>query len=183
MPAMMAVSSISSLGTAYAQSAAYKAKGVYDQSIADTNAKIAGLEATQTIEAGDVAASRATLKTQGTVGTRRAIAGASGTDVNTGSNLLTRIGDDFAGRIDALTIKNNAARQAWGFKTQALQDTYQGQMARLTATSQSQQTLITGGLQAVEGPMNIYARSQYLQRWMGGGSGGGVPFDMSTATA
>ncbi len=180
MPAMMGLSEASSIGTAFSQSAAIKAKGDYDSTVANANASIAGLSAKQTLEAGDIAASRRQLKTQQTVSAIRAGQGASGVDVTSGSSSLTRIGEDFAGRIDAMTIRNNATRQAWGYQTEAIQDTYAGQFAHLAATAKSQQTLITGGLEAVEGPLNIYSKSQYLQRRMGGGAGSGVPFDTST---
>lgn len=178
MGAFAAVSAASSLGTAFSQSSAITAKGTYDQSIADTNAKIAGLQEKQTLEAGDLSASRTNLKTQQTTGAMRAAQGASGTDVNTGSNVLARQSADFAGKIDELTIRNNAMREAWGFKTQAISDTFQGQFAKMTATSQSEQTLLTGGLQAIEGPLGIYANYKRWSSRYSGGSGTGVPYDM-----
>ena len=169
-----------SIGTAYSQASALKATGAYRLAVADTNAKIADLSAKQTLEAGDIAASRKNLETQGRVGAIRAAQGASGIDVNTGSAKLTQIGTQFAGNIDELTIRNNAARRAWGYKTQAISDTYEGQFSRMTAASEAQQTLLTGGMQAIEGPLEIGANylrfARYMDKYSAEGSAGGVPY-------
>lgn len=175
--AFMAVSSISSAGTAYAQSQAIRSAGDYKSTIAGVNAKIANLQAEETIDVGNAAASREALKARSVAGSLRAAQGASGTDVSGGSNALTRIGADFAGKIDELTIRNNAARRAWGFKTQAMQDTFEGQMERITANSKAQQTLITGGLDAIEKPLGIYARYKYRGQRSGSTK---EPFDLTT---
>ena len=181
MGASAGMSAMSAIGTAWSQANAMKAKGVYDQSVADTNAKIATLQSKQTLEAGDIMASRQNLKTQATVGAIRAQQGASGVDVASGSSALVRNSVQTVGAMDELTIRNNAARAAWGFQTQAIQDTYEGQFAHMTASNEAQQTLLSGGLQAVEGPTSIYAN--YLMRSTYHGMGGqpGQPFDLTTA--
>lgn len=181
-------SAFSSIGSAYAQSRAISAQGDYQKAVADTNANLANIEGEQAIQAGDFAASRKSVETRNAVSTELARGGASGISVGSGSSALTRIGTDLAGKIDLLTIKNNAARQAWGYKTQALNDTFSGQISKMTAASRSQQTLLNGGLEAVRGPLSIYANSQLLQRRYGGGnsdvpypdsgSGSSVPRDM-----
>lgn len=183
MYAGMALSAIGSVVNAFSQSAADKAQGGYESSIANTNAAIASVQARQTLETGDIEASRENLKTQQAIGSERAAQGASGVDVASGSSALTRIGTAGVGAIDELTIRNNAARQAWGYQTQALSDTYQGQFAELSATAKSQQSLLTGGLQAVSGPLAIESNYLRFARYMGvGGSSevnrgnAGVPF-------
>ena len=169
--ASMGLSALGAIGSAVSQSRALKAQGDIQSTIAGVNAKIAGVQAGQALEAGDLAASRTNLETRGRTGTLKARAGASGVEVNSGSNALTSIGSDFAGKIDELRIRNNAARTAWGYTTQGIQDTYEGQFAKLTASSESQQTLLNGGLQAIGGPLSIYAKNLYYQRWLGGGGG------------
>ena len=57
-------------------------------------------------------------------------------------------------------------------QTQAIQETEQGQMEQLTAEQKSTQTLATGGLQAVSGPLGMYANAMRWQRYLGGGGGG-----------
>lgn len=178
----MGTSAIGALGSAYSQAQATKARGDYASAVANTNARIANLEADQTIAAGDVAASRKNLETRQVVGSIKATQGASGIDVSTGSSAHTRISTEFAGKMDEMTIRNNAARQAWGFKVQAMNDSFEGQMTKMTASNQAQQTLLTGGLQAIEGPLSIYANYKRWSSHYGGGSGFSLPFDMSTAT-
>lgn len=171
MYAGMGISAIGAITNAFSEAAADKAQGAYESTIANTNAEIAGVQARQTLETGDIEASRKELQTQGQVGAERAAQGASGVDVASGSSALVRGSTALAGGIDELTIRNNAARQAWGYQTQAIQSTFQGQFDQLTATSKSTQALLTGGLQAVSGPLSIESNYLRFARYMGvGGS-------------
>lgn len=181
MYASMGLSAIGSITSALSQSSAIRAQGDYESTIARTNASIADLQASQTLEQGDLAASRKNLQTQEQVGSEKAAQGASGTDVSGGSAAAVRAGTAGVGTIDELTIRNNAARQAWGFQTSAIQDTYKGQFAQLTAKAQSTQSLLSGGLGAISGPLAIESNYLRFSRWMGGGGGSGQPFpNMST---
>lgn len=180
--ASMGISAITSLGTAYSQSVAMKAQGEYQKSVADTNAKISKLEATEAIEQGDVAASRKNTEGRMAVGAVRAIQGASGVDVASGSSALTRIGTDLSGRIDELTIRNNAMRKAWGYKTQAIIDTASGQMSKMTAANEAQQTLLSGGIGAIAGPLAIESNYLRWSRSMGGSGGPGIPYPTPGST-
>jgi hypothetical protein len=125
------------------------------------------VQARQTLETGDIEAARENLKTQQTIGALRAQQGASGVDVASGSSAAVRAGVAGVGAIDELTIRNNAARQAWGYTTQAIQSTYQGQFAQLTAKAKAAQSLLAGGLQAISGPLAIEANYLRFARWMG----------------
>lgn len=162
MFAAMGASAASSIVTGYAQSKAYKAQGQYQQSLAETNASMADLAEKETLQAGDVAAGRKNEQTKQAVGSELAEQGASGVDVASGSAALVRGGTKLAGDIDELTIRNNAARAAFGYKVQGIQDKFQGQFAQLTAKSEAEQSLLSGGLGAISGPLSI--QSNYL-RW------------------
>lgn len=178
MYASMGLSAISAITSAFSQSAALKARGDYEATIANTNSKIAAFQAKQEIEAGGVEANRKNLQTEGQVGEVRARQGASGVDVASGSNTLVRTAIQNAGAQDELTIRNNAARRAWGYETEAIQDTYKGQFAKLTAKAQSEQTLLNGGLSAISGSLAIESNYLRFARYMSGGGGGeaNVPF-------
>lgn len=176
MEASMATSAISSISTGFENAAAIKAQGAYASSIANTNAAMANLKAKQTLEAGDVAAGRAEAKTQVTIGAARAAGGASGIDVNKGSPAMTQASIATAGGIDVATIKNNAARAAWGYQTQGIEDTFQGQFETLTAKAKSEQTLATGGLQVIAGPLGMYSQSALWQYRYGMKGQPGMPF-------
>ena len=176
MAASMAASALSSIATAFESSAAIKAQGDYSSTIANSNAAMAKLKATQTLQAGDTVASRQNLKTQSVAGSVRAAGGASGIDVNSGSSAMVQSDIRTVGAIDEATIRNNAARVAWGYQVQASQDTFQGQFDQLTAKSKSNQSLVTGGLQAVSGPMAMYSQSALLKYRYGLKGDPGVPF-------
>lgn len=168
MYASMGVSAASALGTAYAKSQALKSQGRYEETIANTNAMLTGVAEKQTLQAGDIVASRKNLETKARVGSELAEQGASGVSVGSGSAALVRGGTELAGNIDELTIRNNAMRAAFGYKIQGIQDQFQGRFARLTAKSEAQQSLISGGLGAISGPLQI--QSDYL-RWSRSGGG------------
>lgn len=176
MDASMATSAMTSIAGGFENAAAIKAQGSYASSIANTNAMMANLKATQVSQTGDVAASRKTLQTEAEVGTARAIGGASGVDVNRGSPAQVQAGITTAGGIDVATIKNNAARAAWGYQTQAIQDTYQGQFSQLTAKSRAIQSLATGGLAAISGPLAMKSQAALWQYRYGMKGTPGAPY-------
>lgn len=173
--ASMLSGAISSFGTGYMQSRAFKAQGSYQEGLANTNASMVDLATKQTLEAGDISASRKNLETQARVGSERAEQGASGVDVGSGSAALVRGGTNLAGNIDELTIRNNAARAAFGYKVQGIQDRFQGQFAQLTAKSQANQSLLSGGLGALSSILGIQSNYLRWSRYSGGNDSTKIP--------
>lgn len=180
--ASAATSAVSSIASGFESAAAIKNQGVYASTVARTNAAMANLKASQTLQAGDIEASRAQQKTQMEVGAARAASGASGVQVNSGSPAMVRAGMETAGGIDVATIKNNAARAAWGYQTQGIEDTFQGQFDTLTAKAKSEQTLATGGLQAIAGPLGMYSQSALWQYRYGMKGQPGTPYPAAGMT-
>lgn len=183
MNASMAASAISPIVGTIQQVGAIKAQSSYAETIARTNAAMGKLKAFQAIEAGDVASARKASEVRQTVGSLKATQGGSGVDVNVGSPAATRSDIEKAGAIDVLTIKNNATRAAWGYETQSIEDTFQGQMTRLTGNVKAQQSIASGGLQAISGPLSIYGNYLRWSRYMGGGGGGGSGIVMPWSTS
>lgn len=105
------------------------------------NAMFKEQAAQETIAAGDTSADWQRVRTGQAVGTQRSVQAANGIDVNSGS--AAQLQDDTAmlGELDALTIQNNAAREAYGYRVQAQQD-------RLNAvqTVQNGRTAATGSI-------------------------------------
>lgn len=62
------------------------------------------------------------IKTQQDIGTQRAAQAAGGGEINTDTNALMQQDTAQFGELDALTIANNAAREAYGYETQATQN-------------------------------------------------------------
>lgn len=182
MEASMAASAISSVASGVENASAIKAQGDYSSSIANTNAAMAKLKATQVQQTGDIAASRKNLQTQAEVGSTLAAQGASGVDVRSGSPAMTRAGITTAGGIDEATIRNNAARQAWGYQVQASEDTFQGQFEQMTAKQRSTQSLVTGGLSAISGPMAMMSQAALWQYRYGLKGTPGKPYPAADMT-
>ena len=136
------------IGT-YAQSKALKAKGNYEAQIAETNARYADLAAEDTLARGDKTSSQVRREGKRVKGAQRAGFAGQGVDVNTGTAQAVQDSTETLSEMDALTVKNNAWREAWGYKTQAQDYRAQGRMARLSTKFDRATTLLTGGLQTI----------------------------------
>ena len=109
-------------GSAIAGAASqFTAAGAIDAS-SDFNRKLAGVQASDAVTRGDMAANAEQAKARQTAGYAHAAAGASGVDSSTGSVAENIAGIGRSGAIDAATIRANAAREAWGLTTQATID-------------------------------------------------------------
>lgn len=91
----------------------------YNSEIAGNNATIARQNATFAGEEGEEKAAQEEQQTRGRVGALVANEGAAGLDVNSGSDVNVRASASETGMLDALNIRSNAARQAYGYQTQA----------------------------------------------------------------
>ncbi len=75
--------------------------------------------------------------------------GASGVSVNGDTSTDLTYDSERLGALDALTIKTNAAREAFGYRTQGANFSAQGKFASLSAENTSRSTLLTGGMNAL----------------------------------
>lgn len=117
----------------------------YQAQIAANNAITANQNAKWDIQAGDIAATNEELKTRAQIGTAKANQGASGIDVNTGSSADVREGMTETGTANALTVRSNAAKQAYGAQVEAVSDTAQSKLDTMQA-EQAQEAGEIGGL-------------------------------------
>lgn len=91
------------------------------------NAKIAGWQANQALSQGAVEEGNSRLQTASVYGEQRAQLSANGVDLGVGNATDILSTTQFMGNRDALTIRDNAARTAWGYRTQGTN--YQNQEA------------------------------------------------------
>lgn len=131
------------------QYSAAKSAGDYQQSVANVNADLDDLSAGDAIARGDKAAGAQHKKTKQLIGAQRAALGASGAAVNSGSAADLTADSKTLGALDALTIKSNAAREAFGYKVQGLNSRASGQFAHMESRAKMNSTLLTGGIQAI----------------------------------
>jgi len=86
--------------------------------VIDWNAGIADLQAEDATARGYEEEHRFRSMVRGVIGTQRAGFAAGNIDVGFGSALDVQADAAFLGELDALTIRNNAAREAWGYKVE-----------------------------------------------------------------
>ena len=105
---------------------AAKKQGQLQQKVANSQAEVldfiaavADLQAKDAVQRGAEAEQRFRSQIRGTIGAQRAGFAAGNIDVSFGSAVDVQGDAAFLGELDALTIRTNAAREAWGFRVQA----------------------------------------------------------------
>lgn len=118
---------ISGVANAYAgakvsqvQSQAQKLANEAQATIADNNQQLAIWQAQDALLRGQITENARRLSTAQLKGTQRAAMGANNIALDEGSALRILADTDIMGEIDALTERDNAAREAWAYKNQAI---------------------------------------------------------------
>lgn len=130
----LAGAAVSAFGS-YESGQATAAAEAYQAQVAANNAIIAKQNARLDIQSGETQATNEELKTRAQVGTEKAGQGAGGIDVNTGSAADVRAGTSQIGYLDALTIRSNSAKQAYGQLVQGATDTAESQLLTMESGS------------------------------------------------
>lgn len=141
------------LGARRAAGAA-KAQGNYAGAVDDRDAQFADQQAADALDRGNTAALRAGGRSAQLAGAQRAGYAAQGLNVNTGSAADVQADSRALGALDALTIQNNARREAWGYQVQGADYRARGQLARMAGSNEAAadnakgiSSLLTGGSQ------------------------------------
>jgi hypothetical protein len=88
--------------------------------LSDYNASVAELQAQDAIERGQEDENRYRTGVRSMIGSQRAGFAGAGIDVGFGSAVDVQADAAFLGELDALQIRTNAGREAWGYKVQAV---------------------------------------------------------------
>ena len=115
----------------YQQQRAQNQAAEYNARIMERNAQVANMQADQVIKQGEIEEKQHRLKVKNLIGAQRAAAAGSGFVVDEGSFLDNMQDTAGFGELDALTIKSNAARSAWGIRNQATDYTAQANLSRM----------------------------------------------------
>jgi hypothetical protein len=123
--------------SAHEQANAQKQAGNYNAQVARNNATIALQQRSSSLQQGDVEAQQAQMNQAQVLGTQRARLAANGIDLTQGSaqDLLTTT--KFLGAQDVNTIQSNAARAAWGYSAQNMNDNATASLTQWQADSAS----------------------------------------------
>ena len=177
-PVSMAVIGIAGAGIsaagAYGQGQATAAAANYQAQVSRNNAMIARENAALTEASGAAKEATQGMKTASTVGGIKATQGASGIDVNTGSAATVRQAAGKLGALDALTIRSNTAREAYGYEVAATSDTAQAGLLEMEASSAKTAGDISALGTFLTGASSVGGKYAALQLGSGGGSNFGA---------
>lgn len=149
MAAAMGSNALSSVAGAYANAQAYKSQGNFQNQIYKFNSQVAKVQAEDALKRGEESVTNLNKSVKKLVGSQRASLAAQGISLESGTPLELQQDTAYMGALDAITIRNNAYREAWGYKSQAISSALQGEFASLAGQNNYQNTLLTGGLQGI----------------------------------
>jgi hypothetical protein len=156
------------------QQAAMGAQANYMRQQADQQRQVADWQAKDAISRGKVAEDAQRHKTQQAIGNQTAQLAGQGTDLEGSPTDI--LGDTAAaGELDALTVRNNAEREAYGYKVAGVNATSQ---ANLQAARASSGSSLGAGASLLAGASTLgekWWRFQQNGALGGGGSGGTAP--------
>lgn len=150
------------------QSSASAAK--YNAAVAQMNKKAALNNVAIVGQAGSEQAAIQSEKTRAEVGGIKTNQAAGGIDVNSDSAVDTRVSAQELGKLDALTIRSNAAKEAYGYQTQAANFEAQSEMDKAEASSDLEASWIKGAGTLIGG--GEQAGSDWEKLQMAGAMGG-----------
>lgn len=116
--AMSTAGAITGATGSYYQSQANQAAYNYQAQVAQNNRQYGEWQAQDAIRRGQIAENVSRSRTAQLRGTQRASLAARGIALDEGSALNILSDTDFMGDLDALMIRDNAAREAWGLREQ-----------------------------------------------------------------
>lgn len=142
--------------------------------LADYNATVADQQARDAIQRGAEQESNFRMGVRGMVGKQRASMAAANVDVSYGSAVDVQADTRYMGELDALTLRNNAAREAWGYRTQGEDLRRRAEIARREGVMLERQgsEARTAGYIGTIGTVVGGAGSLYAQRYGMTGHGG-----------
>jgi hypothetical protein len=133
----------SAAGAGYAAYGQHRA-GQYQAAVAEQNASLAEKAAVDAENRGRTEEAQHRMKVRSLIGQQKAGYGASGVLVDTGSPLDALADTAYIGEQDALTIRRNAAMEAWGLRTQSGNFRAEGRLSKLQGNYGAGATLLQG---------------------------------------
>lgn len=139
--------------------------------LAEYNAAVADLQADDAIARGLEEENQFRVGVRGMIGRQRASIAAGNIDVGFGSAVDVQADAAFLGELDALTIKTNAAREAWGFKVQSEDLRRHAEIARQEGAYAAESGVTVGRAQREAGAASARATNWNIAGTLiGGGS-------------
>ena len=158
---LMVASTLASARGAYVQSKAAQGQARFQAGVARNNATMAGYAAEDAIARGGEAANRSNQQYRQLRGKQVVAMAANGIDIGSSGSALNILDDtDMLASIDATTIRNNAARQAWGYRVEG--QNYGSSARMYDASADAENPLLSAGASLLGGAAQV-------SRWVTGG--------------
>lgn len=121
--------------SAIQQGNAAAASARYNAQVSEMNAKIMDQNARDALERGKLEEQQKRMEIAALTGRQRAAMAANGVDLSFGSPLDTIVDTAMLGELDALTIRSNAAREAYDYKVAGANNRADAVLSRANASS------------------------------------------------
>lgn len=157
----LAVAAVAGGASAYSASASAKAQGNYQAKVAENNAVMAEYSRLDANQRGGEAAVKAQQEARRLRGAQVTRLAANGLDLNSGSAAAILDDTDYFAQQDAQQIRNNAARQAWGYQVEGQNLTSSAAMFR--ASADAEKPLMSAGLSLL-GSAGQFAGAKYAAK-------------------
>lgn len=133
-----------------------KAEARYNEAVEKDKARIGDAQAEQALELGNIEEDRQRARVRAAIGSQRVALAANNIDSSSGS-ALDLIGETAQfGEEDALAIRANAAREAWGYKVGANDSRNQAKLTKAAGKNRGTATLLNTGAQVGQQGYNYF---------------------------
>jgi hypothetical protein len=132
------------------------------QDEARQNKQMADAAAADALQRGEREAGQARAQTSQLVGAQNVAYAGSGVDASVGTAANVQAATRAMGELDARTLENNAAREAWGFRTYGVKYQQQAQLANTRARIGTAATILGGVGRLASSAGSSYARDAYM---------------------
>jgi len=139
----------SGIAGAYSKSKAQAAEGEYQSGQIEHNARFQAFQAADAVARGEKTAVKAQQATKSLIGSQRVALAAQGIDIESGSALQVQEESAAIGAEEVLNIRNNAWREAWGYRSAQADMITQAKLTKISSKFAAKRTILTAGLQAV----------------------------------
>jgi len=138
-----AIAAVFAVAAGYQQAESQKAAARYENAVAKQNADVAETQAKYAQQLGNIEEERQRARVRQMLGKQRATFAANNVDASQGTAVDIMGETAMFGEEDALAIRANAARQAWGFKVDANNSRARGKLALATGKNQATGTYLS----------------------------------------
>lgn len=129
------------------QAESAKAEARYNAAVENDKAKIADAQSQQALQLGSIEEDRQRARVRAAIGSQRVALAANNIDTSSGT-ALDLIGETAQfGEEDALAIRANAAREAWGYKAGATDARNQAKLTKAAGKNKATASLLNTGAQ------------------------------------